>query len=213
MFMALHPCEKCGDESFAPLVRQVVEDGVLVTRYTGQCDTCRTVRDFRFRVDDEWSDEEPRFGKDDPSELIDAGQWLRAADQILADTPSNILGVSEAEWAERHYMFTAAAECVGEVVKFIPDGADAVPPQAFWTDSGREMRDRVTDRFERDKLEQLATKLRYFVKQVAVGGDRQSRTRRFELIPEALRIPRGREESVAVGEEIHGLKLSAQSPR
>jgi len=164
MFMALHPCERCGDESFAPVVQQVTEDGVLITRYTGQCNTCRTVRDFRFRVDKEWADDEqgppldpdePRFGKTDPSEVIDAGQWLRAADQILADTPSNILGVSEAEWRERHFMFTAAAECVGEVAKFIPDGADTVPSTAFWTDSGREMRDRVPDRFERDKLEHL----------------------------------------------------------
>lgn len=160
MFMALHPCGRCGDAEFAPVVRQLREDGGLVTRYTGRCGTCRALRDFRFRVDREREDggaglDDVRFGADDPSEIIDAGQWLRAADRILAETPSNVLGVSAREWRERRYMFTAAAESVGELLKFIPDGADAVPPTAFWTDSGREMRGRAPDRFERDRLEHL----------------------------------------------------------
>lgn len=164
MFMALHPCGRCGDAAFTPVVRQDLDDGVLITRYTGRCAGCRTVRDFRFRVDREWADDEqgppadsdgPRFGTKDPSEIIDAGQWLRGADRILADTPSNILGVSAEEWRARRYMFAAAAESVGEVLKFIPGGADTVPSSAFWTDSGREMYERVPDRFERDRLEHL----------------------------------------------------------
>ncbi|WP_203927853.1 hypothetical protein [Virgisporangium ochraceum] len=155
LFMALHPCGVCGDGSFVPVVREVLEDGVLVTHYTGRCDTCRALRDFRFRIDREPEGDGPRFGGDEPSEIIDAGQWLRGVDRVLAETPSNILGVSEEEWRARRYMFAAAAESVGEVLKFIPAGDDAVPPGAFWTASGREMRDAVPERFERDRLEQL----------------------------------------------------------
>jgi hypothetical protein len=162
VYMSLHPCASCGDENFDPVVRMIFEDGVLVTRYTGRCRTCRSERDFRFRVDKEWeADEhgpaltpgEPQFGKSDPSEIIDAGQWLRAADLIMAETPSNVLGLSVEEWRERRYLFTAAAESVGEVLKFIPDGADRVPSHCFWTGSGREMLSLVPDRFTRDNLE------------------------------------------------------------
>jgi hypothetical protein len=161
-YLGLHPCPQCGDERFDPVVAVLVEDGVLITRYTGRCRTCRSAREFRFRIDEEWADNDlgpgltpgpPRFGKSDPSEIIDAGQWLRAADLIMSETPTNILGVSENEWRERQYLFTVAAESVGEVLKFIPDGADRVPSTCFWTDLGREMRDQAPQRFARDKLE------------------------------------------------------------
>lgn len=162
--MALHPCEQCGDGTFAPVVRMLREDGVLLTRYTGRCGTCRSLRDFRFRIDREWTDDgngpptdrdELRFGSSGPSELIDAGQWLRAVDRILADTPSTVLGVSEDEWRARRYLFTAAAESVAEVLKFIPPGADEVPDRAFWTEDGRAEHDRDPGRFHREPLEHL----------------------------------------------------------
>lgn len=158
--MAQHPCEQCGDGTFAPVVRMVREGDALLTRYTGRCGTCRSVRDFRFRIDREWDDdggspEEVRFGRSGPSELIDAGQWLRAVDRILSDTPSTVLGVSEEEWRARRYLFTAAAESVAEVLKFIPPDADEVPDGAFWTDDGRAEHDRDPGRFRREALEHL----------------------------------------------------------
>jgi hypothetical protein len=163
MFMALHPCA-CGDERFAMALRMTEEDGELVTRYTGRCRTCHTVRDFRFRIDDEFAPAgdappltpgEPEFGRAEPSDIIDAGQWLRSADRIVAVTPSSILGVSEEEWRTRRYMFKAAAESVAEVLKFIPADMDDVPDDGFWTDDGRAERDRAPDRFRRDKLERF----------------------------------------------------------
>ena len=141
-----------------------VEDRVLVTRYGGRCPTCRHEREFRFRIDNELAEDgqtaplipgEPEFGRAEPSEIIDAGQWLRSADRILAATPSSVLGVSAEEWRARRYMFRAAAESVGEVLKFIPDDADEVPDRSFWTDDGRVERDRAPDRFRREKLEHL----------------------------------------------------------
>jgi len=158
--MALHPCGSCGDEAFAATLRMSPADGSIVTRYVGPCRTCHAERDFRFRIDDEGASPplaagEPEFGRTEPSGLIDAGQWLRCADRILAATPSSVLGVSEEEWRERRYLFKAAAESVAEVLKFVPDGADAVPERSFWTDDGRAERDRAPDRFRRDTLEHL----------------------------------------------------------
>jgi hypothetical protein len=174
MYMALHPCGACGDEKFARTVRMIVDGDALITRYTGPCRTCHAGRDFRFRIDDEFADAEtadaesadggrtppltagePEFGRAGASEIIDAGQWLQCADRIIAATPSAILGVPEDEWRRRRYMFKAAAESVGEVLKFIPAGSDDVPPDSFWTDDGRDLRDRVPGRFRRDKLEHL----------------------------------------------------------
>jgi hypothetical protein len=164
MYMALYPCG-CGDERFAAALRMTLEDGVLVTHYSGRCRTCHTQRDFAFCIDDEFSPDgddppltpgEPEFGRGtEPSEIIDAGQWLRSADRIVAVTPSNILGTSEEEWLARRYMFKAAAQSVGEVLKFIPADLDDVPDRAFWTDDGRAERDRAPDRFRRDKLERF----------------------------------------------------------
>jgi hypothetical protein len=164
MYMALHPCGACGDEQFSKAIRMTVDGDALITRYTGRCRTCHAERDFRFRIDNEFAGDghtapstagELGFGPADPSEIIDAGQWLQCADRIIASTPSSILGVSEEEWRTRRYMFQAAAESVREVLKFIPAGADDVPPDSFWTDDGRDLRDRVPGRFRRDKLEHL----------------------------------------------------------
>ncbi len=162
--MALHPCASCGDEQFAAVTRMTLEDGVLVTRYTGPCRTCRSTRDFRFRIDDEFAVDgrtvpltpgEPEFGRADPSEIIDAGQWLRSADRILAATPTSVLGVPAEEWRARRYLFKAAAESVGEVLKFVPGDDEDVPPRGFWTEDGLAERDRAPHRFRRDHLEHL----------------------------------------------------------
>src|SRR5689334_20195691 len=133
MFMALHPCPSCGDEQFEAVVRNAVAGDDLETAYVGPCRTCGSGREFRFRIDDETDTDgetvplalgEPEFGRATPSTIIDAGQWLRSADRILAATPSNVLGVSAEEWEARRFLFKAAAESVAEVLKFIPAGAD-----------------------------------------------------------------------------------------
>jgi hypothetical protein len=170
MFMALHPCPTCGDEQFDAVVRNSLagEAGTagddLETAYSGPCHTCGTAREFRFRIDDETETDgetvplalgEPEFGRATPSAIIDAGQWLQSADRILAATPSNVLGVSEEEWEARRFLFKTAAESVAEVLKFIPAGADGVPPQGFWTDEGRAAHDASPERFQRAPLERL----------------------------------------------------------
>jgi hypothetical protein len=164
LFMALHPCAACGDEQFDATVRSTLVGEDLQTAYAGPCRTCRAGREFRFRIDDESVDDgqtlplspgEPRFGRAAPSTIIDAGQWLRCADRILEVTPTTVLGVSEEEWVARRFLFAAAAESVGEVLKFIPAGADDVPERHCWTEEGQDLRKRSPDRFARGALERL----------------------------------------------------------
>jgi hypothetical protein len=164
MYMALHACAECGDERFTSTVGMSFEDGELVTRYVGPCHTCPATREFRFLIDDEFAVDgetvplvpgEPEFGRATPSEIIDPGQWLRCADRILETTPTNVLGLDEAECQARRFLFKAAAESVGEVLKFIPEGAEEVPPQCFWTADGRTLYELSPDRFRRAELERL----------------------------------------------------------
>ena len=45
-----------------------------------------------------------------------------------------------------------ARAALEEVIKFLPDGADSVPDNAFWTERGRAVRDREPGRFRRARL-------------------------------------------------------------
>jgi hypothetical protein len=91
------------------------------------------------------------------SRLIDAGQWSqvaatyarRAFDRDFSLTD----GVGTAE--ERRLVeldWEFAAEAQGEVVKFLPDGADEVPPQAFWSELGNWARAQQPELFTRAKV-------------------------------------------------------------
>jgi hypothetical protein len=153
LYMVIHPCGNCGDAEFDTTARVVLSGADLVTEYKGPCRSCKAEREFRFRTDDEPAP--PEFGAAAPSAIIDAGQWLRCADRILEATPNTVLGVSVEEWHARRFLFRTAAESVGEVLKFIPDGADGVPSQGFWTEDGRAEHDRAPERFRRAALERM----------------------------------------------------------
>jgi hypothetical protein len=152
LYMAIHPCADCGDAEFDLTVRTSLAGADLLTVYSGPCRSCRAEREFRFLIESDTADE---FGAAAPSTLIDAGQWLRCADRILEATPNTVLGVPAEEWRARRFLFRTAAGSVAEVLKFIPDGADSVPPQGFWTDEGKAEHARAPARFRRAELERL----------------------------------------------------------
>jgi hypothetical protein len=86
------------------------------------------------------------YGGDEPSRLLDPGEWLELADEHAARTPA----------ALRDRAIARAA--LEEVMKFLPPGADRIPDDVFVTDRGRAMLSATPDRFARDQLEaQLAT--------------------------------------------------------
>ncbi|UBU18567.1 hypothetical protein [Nonomuraea gerenzanensis] len=93
------------------------------------------------------------------SELLDPGQWTligatyasRALEGALFFTadPSPDPGRFQAVVADWSY----AADALAEALKFLPDGAEALPPETFWTELGRSARDAEPERFTRAKLE------------------------------------------------------------
>ena len=149
LFMDLRPC-RCGETSFARHALTGTAGGELVTRYSGSCPQCGLAREFAFALPERPppAGAEPVFGGPEPSELLDPGEWLLVADRAAAQGPAHGTGGDGA----RHALGTAIA-ALGEVLKFLPQDAAAVPPEAFRTYPGQSLHDRELARFRRARLD------------------------------------------------------------
>jgi hypothetical protein len=91
------------------------------------------------------------------SQLIDAGQWSqvaatyarRAFDRDFSLT-DGVGTPDERRLVELDWEF--AAEAQGEVVKFLPDGADEIPPEAFWSELDTRVHTDQPELFTREKV-------------------------------------------------------------
>lgn len=147
LYLELHPCEQCG-ETGAQWEHGLAEDdeGDPAGAYWATCPGCGTEREYVFGLPERehLTDRWPNFGGAEPSEVIDAGQWLGIADANAGAVPD------DREAAER--VLSVARAAVDEVLKFIPAGTTEVPDDAFWTDDGRRLRDAEPGRFALDRL-------------------------------------------------------------
>jgi hypothetical protein len=121
------------------------DDGELLIAYDTECSSCGREREYFFELPDRETGL-GAFGGPEPSELIDAGQWLALADQVASRVPKT-------DQAARADTLALAAAAVDEVLKFVPAGEDEVPDWAFWTGEGRRVRADQPGRFRRDRLE------------------------------------------------------------
>jgi hypothetical protein len=156
LYMELRPCPRCGESRFEPAGSVVEAGGELASRYEGVCPSCGEAREFTFRLPEEIlppSDENPCFGDDTPSELLDAGEWLWLSDLIAVDTPADPAGLTARDRRLVRVDLLTAAAAVDEVLKFLPPGADAVPPHLVWTPRGREIHATEPSRFRRGRLQ------------------------------------------------------------
>jgi hypothetical protein len=146
LYLELHPCPDCGSID-TPWEHSLIQvDGELTIRYAGICPGCEAEREYLFglparetRVSG-W----PTFGGPEPSELLDAGQWMDVADRAAEAVPTDPV--------EAGRVLAVARAAVDEVVKFVPTGADAVPEDEFWTPEGQAVRDAEPARFRLDRL-------------------------------------------------------------
>ncbi|GLY83234.1 hypothetical protein [Actinoallomurus iriomotensis] len=170
LYMARQPCEACGMTGFqSERSASEIVDGTLTRRYEGACGRCGAVREFVFRVPDEGLaavTPEQGFGDSRPSELLDPGEWLEMADGILARIPESPAGLTDAQRRAAYADLDAGAAALEEVLKFVPAGADAVSPFAFWTERGRrfslDSRWRFNAEGLRDSLAQVRAAQRSF---------------------------------------------------
>ncbi|GIJ81367.1 hypothetical protein SAMN05443287_11780 [Micromonospora phaseoli] len=152
LYMDLHPCS-CGETRF-PRQSAVVAlaDGDLASRYTGSCAGCGQEREFIFRLPPTVTTAGSgfRYGDDEPSQLLDPGEWLLVSDAYAGQVPAQP-ATSEAAQRARATLSRAVA-ALDEVGKFIPTGGDTVPPDAFVSDRGRQLHQREPGRFRGDRL-------------------------------------------------------------
>ncbi|GAA4698699.1 hypothetical protein [Phytohabitans rumicis] len=156
LYMELRPCQACGESAFEPSSSIIEADGDLASRYSGACPSCGAAREFTFRLPDDIplpSDDDPSFGDDRPSELLDAGEWLWLGDVLASDAPADPAGLAAPERRLARMDLLTAASALAEVLKFVPPDADAVPPQALWSERGRAVYAAEPGRFRRLRLE------------------------------------------------------------
>jgi hypothetical protein len=115
----------------------------------------------RYASESEARSEDLTFGSG-LSEVIDPGQWaliavtygnraLEASFFFAADSSDDAQYESiTADWR-------FAADAVAEALKFLPDDADDLPAEEFWTKAGQAARQEDPERFTRSALEQELT--------------------------------------------------------
>ncbi len=161
--MDLRPCA-CGEARF-PRESSVVylPDGDLGRRYTGACERCGTQREFLFRLPAEAEPSAPgeiRYGSDQPSELLDAGEWLWVADRYARAVPANPHRLPEPDRGRARSRLASAAAALDEVLKFLPRGVTSVPSSAIWTSLGGSVYGQEPGRFRAERLTAVQTAYR-----------------------------------------------------
>jgi hypothetical protein len=154
LYMDLQPCG-CGEGRF-PRASSVVTvpDGELARRYNGGCVRCGTGREFLFRLPAEpvAVEEAVRYGGPEPSQLIDAGEWLWVAESHARGVPAGAEALPEADRRRCRVRLAAAVAALDEVLKFVPPGGARVPVTAVWTTLGRSVYQREPGRFRTGRL-------------------------------------------------------------
>jgi hypothetical protein len=152
-YLQLQPCPRCGQQRTPWSSALVDVGGVLARRYSGTCAQCGLAREYVFRVPDQIPPRPPgatmHYGGDEPSELIDAGQWLLMSETVAEQTRAE-LAAGEHDAAALHAELAIA--CATEVIKFVPPGGAQVPDSGFWTPAGRQARDSDPRRFTLRRL-------------------------------------------------------------
>ena len=139
LYLDLTPCPDCGSNEAAWEDSRTEADGEPVHTRPRAPVGRGAQREYLFSPP---PNDSPDFGGPEPSELIDAGQWLLlVADRIAAEVAAD-----DRSAASRTVM-ALARQAVEEVVKFVPADRDAVPDDAFWTDHGRATRELDPGRF------------------------------------------------------------------
>ena len=124
VFMAIHPCPRCGTET-PHLQSRIEADGDdLISTYGGPCTRCGLQRNFRFRLPDvpfNQTDDVVALGRD-RSSCLDAGQFLIAADLFARRADASRGGAAI-------YALQLAIASIDEILKLIAGDEEKVVPE------------------------------------------------------------------------------------
>lgn len=154
LYMDLHPC-RCGATAFPRRSSVVQVDAGLASRYDGDCAQCGQPREFTFLLPEVVlppNGKRIRYGGAEPSQLLDAGEWLEVADRFARAVPPRPERLAGTERDRVRRYLASALAALDEVVKFIPPGQVAVPLDDLWSDRGRTVLAREPGRFQLRRL-------------------------------------------------------------
>ena len=149
--MELHPCE-CGAPSFEQRHWLEERGDELLAIYEGPCRGCKKVRRFELGLIDDLPPAPPAFGGPEPSQLIDPGEFLAAAERSAGHVPDDAPSRPTHERIVAKRELGIAIAALEEVLKFIPEGKERVPPECF--NGTRPVYDADPTRFDRRRVEQ-----------------------------------------------------------
>jgi hypothetical protein len=163
LYIDLHPCV-CGATLFD--VRHHLRsepDGSLAAVYGGDCPQCGLPRLFVFTLDPATPPAPPAFGGPAASRIICPGQFALVSDDASRRAHADPAGLSPTDHRASRANLELALAAIEEVVKFIPAGADAVPPEAFTSIEGQRLYASEPQRFRRYRLEAVADAYRQLI--------------------------------------------------
>ena len=151
LYIELHACE-CG-EARAPWKHQLESRvDALVTVYDGVCERCTRPWTFEFALDPEVA---PigKFGGARPSLIVDAGQFLAAADAAARAVPGEANRLDDLSRQRARALMLRAVAAIEEVLKLIPQGADRIAVDSMFSALGKQMYLAEPGRFRKSRLE------------------------------------------------------------
>ncbi|CAL9491305.1 hypothetical protein NC239_05650 [Streptomyces sp. G3] len=151
LYIDLHPCA-CGAEQFAREHRLEDHDGALTAVFEGTCPQCGRARSFAFRMADELPPAPPAFGGEEPSSIVDPGEFMWVSDEISTESGLRLLNTAPAEHRAMRPSTAYAIAALEEVAKFLPPGGNRVPEDRFVSERGRALYAKDPERFTREEI-------------------------------------------------------------
>lgn len=141
VYLSFHPCS-CGDTTI-PNVLIGERDGRNVAVYEGTCESCGRPRRIEFLL-----------GGDDraPSTLVDAGQWLLAAEHAARQISGDLSVLPPEERIAALRNLERAIVALEEALKFVAADMDEVPVGALFSREGRALHSSEPGRFRRPRI-------------------------------------------------------------
>jgi hypothetical protein len=151
LYIEQHACE-CGEPRAPWKHRLESRVDALVTVYDGVCERCTRPWTFEFALDPEVA---PigKFGGARPSQIVDAGQFLAAADAAARAVPGEENRLDELSRQRARALMLRAVAALEEVLKLIPPGADRVAADSLFSALGKQMYLAEPGRFRKSRLE------------------------------------------------------------
>lgn len=129
VYLMFHPCS-CGDLTIQN-VRISSRGEHELALYEGPCSRCGRRRHVEFVIGIDYNA---------PSTVVDAGQWLLAAEQMARQVPGDLSTLNSEERRAGAADLTHAVVALEEALKFVVADTDQVPESALFSPESRALR-------------------------------------------------------------------------